>query len=139
MSESSTRSTTLESFSDTSLTPEEYCLGRTQTNSEAGFVTIDRYPYIKDSKNNKYLPIHRLVAVAEYGYDEVVDKHIHHENGVRFDNRPENLTPLSNSEHSKLESDNTPLSERLESASDEHVARSLKRAGYDDAADKLND
>ena len=46
--------------------------------------------------------IHRLVAVAEYGYDAVVGKHIHHKNGIRWDNRPENLQPLTNSEHISL-------------------------------------
>lgn len=43
--------------------------------------------------------VHRLLAVAEYGYDAVVDKHIHHKNEIPWDNRPENITPMENSEH----------------------------------------
>jgi len=43
--------------------------------------------------------IHRLVMVAERGFDAVADKHVHHKNGVRWDNRPENLELLSRAEH----------------------------------------
>ena len=43
--------------------------------------------------------IHRLTAVAEYGFDAVVDKHVHHKNGIQWDNRPCNLEPLTAEEH----------------------------------------
>jgi hypothetical protein len=43
--------------------------------------------------------IHRLVAVAEYGFDAVCDKHIHHKSHHGLDNRHENLVPLSPAEH----------------------------------------
>ena len=46
--------------------------------------------------------VHRLLAVAEYGYEAVVDKDIHHRNGVKWDNRPENVEPLTRSEHMSL-------------------------------------
>jgi hypothetical protein len=45
--------------------------------------------------------IHRLVMVAERGFDAVADKHVHHKNGVRWDNRPENLELLSRTEHAE--------------------------------------
>ena len=45
--------------------------------------------------------VHRLLAVAEYGIDAVNDKHVHHKNGIRWDNRPENIELLSRSEHTK--------------------------------------
>jgi hypothetical protein len=45
--------------------------------------------------------IHRLVMVAEHGFDAVTDKQVHHQNGIRFDNRPENLELLSRSEHAR--------------------------------------
>jgi len=47
------------------------------------------------------VPVHRLVAVAEYGYDEVVDKVVHHKNHIPWDNRHENLELMSASEHSR--------------------------------------
>lgn len=46
--------------------------------------------------------VHRLVAVAEYGYDEVVGKDVHHENHIPWDNRPSNISVLNRSEHAKL-------------------------------------
>lgn len=46
--------------------------------------------------------VHRLLAVAEYGMDEIDGKHIHHKNGIPWDNRPENIEPLSPSDHMSL-------------------------------------
>jgi len=46
--------------------------------------------------------VHRLVAVAEYGLDAVKDKHIHHKNGLKWDNRPCNLEPMTAEEHGRL-------------------------------------
>jgi transposase-like protein len=43
--------------------------------------------------------VHRLVAVAEYGFDEVLDKEIHHKNEIKWDNRHENLIPMTKSDH----------------------------------------
>lgn len=49
-----------------------------------------------------YVFIHRLVGVAEYGFDSVCDKHIHHKNGICLDNRPCNLEPLSQEKHNEV-------------------------------------
>jgi hypothetical protein len=38
------------------------------------------------------LLVHRLVAVATHGFDAVCDGIIHHDNEIKWDNRPENLT-----------------------------------------------
>lgn len=46
--------------------------------------------------------VHRLVAVAEYGIDQVVDSHVHHESGHGLDNRPGNLTLMTEDEHKRL-------------------------------------
>jgi len=43
--------------------------------------------------------IHRLVAVAEYGFDAVVENHVHHKNHIPWDNRPSNLELMSQEEH----------------------------------------
>lgn len=50
----------------------------------------------------KFVDIHRLVAVAEWGFGAVRDKHVHHKNGFPIDNRPENLELLTPSEHGEL-------------------------------------
>lgn len=38
-----------------------------------------------------YVSIHRLLAVAEYGFEEVCDSGVYHRNGVEWDNRPSNI------------------------------------------------
>lgn len=48
-----------------------------------------------------YVYVHRLLAVSEYGLESVADRHIHHKNGVPWDNRPENIEPVSPEEHAK--------------------------------------
>jgi len=53
-----------------------------------------------DYRGERYiLHLHRLLAVAEYGFDEVAQKHVHHKNGIRWDNRPDNLKLLTPSDH----------------------------------------
>lgn len=37
------------------------------------------------------MPIHRLVAVSEYGFDAVANYNVSHKNEIPFDNRPENI------------------------------------------------
>jgi len=51
--------------------------------------------------------VHRLVAVAEYGFDAVAGKVVHHgagqeESTTPWDNRPENLAVMTDSEHKSL-------------------------------------
>lgn len=43
--------------------------------------------------------VHRLLAVAEYGFDAVRGMHVHHVNGIPWDNRPDNIELLTPSEH----------------------------------------
>jgi len=43
--------------------------------------------------------VHRLTAVAEYGFDTVADRVVHHINHIPFDNRPENLQVLDDKVH----------------------------------------
>ena len=131
--------TTLQSFNKPSEKPEKYLRGRSKTNSESGYIHIDGYPYIRGGNNSDYIPVHRLVAVAKFGVGEVASKHVHHKNGVRWDCRPENLELLTNAEHHKLENRNVPLSERLSQASEEFVSHALSKAGYDKAANVVED
>jgi hypothetical protein len=46
--------------------------------------------------------VHRLLAVAEYGFEAVAGSEVNHRNKRRFDNRPANLELLSESDHSDL-------------------------------------
>lgn len=48
---------------------------------------------------NKICYVHRLLAVAEYGFDPVADMDIHHANGIPWDNRPGNVGPVNKSDH----------------------------------------
>jgi DNA-binding XRE family transcriptional regulator len=45
------------------------------------------------------LLLHRLLAVAGYSFETVRDNHVHHINGIRWDNRPDNIEPMSPEEH----------------------------------------
>lgn len=47
----------------------------------------------------EHILIHRLVAVSEYGFDNVVGKVVHHKNEHKIDNRPSNLQLMTRSEH----------------------------------------
>ena len=45
--------------------------------------------------------VHRLAAVAWFGFDAVADKHVHHKNGLSWDNREDNLELLTPTEHAE--------------------------------------
>jgi len=45
---------------------------------------------------------HRLLAVAEYGFDSVCGNVVHHISNIPWDNRPENLEVMTRKEHSKF-------------------------------------
>lgn len=64
----------------------------------------DGYTVIQTREAGKlhHVSVHRLTAVAWFGLDEVVGKEVHHKNGVRWDNREQNLEPLTVSEHRSL-------------------------------------
>lgn len=61
---------------------------------------------IGDKEDQYRVRVHRLVAVAEYGFDAVVEMDIHHENGIPWDNRPCNVFPISHQDHGKLHGNN---------------------------------
>lgn len=76
-------------------------------NPGAGFVHAnnDGYEIVKHSVDDHTYSyfIHRLVAIAEWGYDEVDGKQVHHKNSIPWDNRGDNLQLIdSHSEHMKL-------------------------------------
>ena len=73
------------------------------------FVQASKYGYeriqTKVGDKTKSLQVHRLVAVAEHGFDAVVGNDIHHSNGVPWDNRPSNLEVIGHDDHAKNHQD----------------------------------
>lgn len=67
-------------------------------------VDKDGYTLWREYHDGEYsrVLVHRLAAVAEYGFSAVAGHDVHHKNGVRWDNRPENLEPMEPSEHRRL-------------------------------------
>jgi len=67
--------------------------------SEQGY---ERWMVSKKPDRGKSLQVHRLAAVAWFGLDAVVGNHVHHINGVKWDNRPSNLEMVAPDEHIRL-------------------------------------
>jgi len=61
-------------------------------------MTGEGYEMWCDGEDRVY--VHRLLVVAEYGLDALSDD-VHHHSGIPWDNRPENVKPMSRSEHQK--------------------------------------
>jgi transcriptional regulator with XRE-family HTH domain len=53
--------------------------------------------------NSDRFYLHRLLAVAEYGFNAVKGMDVHHKNGIGWDNRPENIELISPSDHYSME------------------------------------
>jgi hypothetical protein len=62
--------------------------------------------YILIKTGNEQVRHHRLVAVAEHGYEAVVEKdHVHHVDGTPWLDFGLNLQPVTASEHARIHSD----------------------------------
>lgn len=70
--------------------------GRTVTSH--GYVMV-KAPNHPDSHSNGYIYEHRIVAENKIGRRLESDEHVHHKNGDKQDNRPENLEVRHESEH----------------------------------------
>jgi len=66
------------------------------------FTDSNGYEYWYSNTDGCRVPSHRLLALMEFTLDEIASNDIHHKNGVPWDNRVENLEPLSRSEHARL-------------------------------------
>lgn len=60
---------------------------------------------------NNRVYIHRLLAVAEFGFDKVCGSVVHHVNGVPWDNREENIEVHTNSDHASMHQGHDPRHE----------------------------
>ena len=55
-----------------------------------------------ESGSRTSILVHRLLAVAEYGFDAVAGNEVNHRNKRQFDNIPANLEPVSQLDHHAL-------------------------------------
>lgn len=69
------------------------CHYRTRKRSGYTFVSAGTSEYVDA------IPIHRLLAVAEYGVDKVDGKVVHHKNEIKWDNRPDNIELMEREKH----------------------------------------
>lgn len=54
---------------------------------------------------NQEVRLHRLLAVAEYGFDAVAGMEVHHQNRIPWDNRCSNIVLMGTEEHQKMHAD----------------------------------
>jgi hypothetical protein len=76
-----------------------------------------------------YIPEHQVVACDARGYDLEPGETVHHINGVKDDNRPENLRILTMSEHQLAHS--REISERMKrfhAANPDHAKKCGERS-----------
>lgn len=67
-------------------------------------VNGDGYEYWKTKIDGEQhvVYVHRLLAVAEFGFDAVKDNIVHHRSEVPWDNRPGNIGLMTQSDHVRL-------------------------------------
>ena len=64
----------------------------------------DGYERWSDHSNgeNAKVYVHRLLAVAEFGFGETTGGDVHHRNGVPWDNRPDNIELIDKESHGRM-------------------------------------
>lgn len=66
-----------------------------------GYIAV-YYPKHPDASKSGWMLQHRLVAEDMLGRRLLSVEHVHHKNGVKDDNRPENLEVVHTSDHTRL-------------------------------------
>lgn len=79
------------------------------------------YKVIKDSKIGLSEYLHRLVAKSHFNISDLHGKVVHHKNGNKSDNTPDNLEVLDDIEHRSLEMSKTMSTESRKQLSREQI------------------
>lgn len=92
-----------------------YCSGKCKTEASKGtgkrigrkYKTFDGYiavyrPDHPDTTRNGMMMEHRLIAEIKYGRRLLRSEDVHHINGIKDDNRPENLEVLTSGSHARV-------------------------------------
>jgi len=83
-------------------TMNEYDIPRRDRSATVKYQShTDGRAYMIFRSQDDFVYEHRLLAVAEYGFEEVKNMHVHHKNEIKWDNRPDNLELMTPSEHIK--------------------------------------
>jgi transcriptional regulator with XRE-family HTH domain len=67
---------------------------------------VDNKGYEQLCSVRKKVGVHRLIAVAEYGFDAVAGMEVHHKNGIPWANWSDNLEVMTKSEHAAYHNTN---------------------------------
>jgi hypothetical protein len=82
--------------------------------SKAGYVFVSKPDHPRASQNKGYVREHILVWEETHGQSLPTGWDVHHMNGVKDDNRPENLVAMPNREHKRVISEYKAHVKRLE-------------------------
>ncbi len=77
------------------------------TEKPPNFRTRKGYEMIRhyDGEKHQQFMVHRLMAVAKYGFEAIRGLDVHHKNGIPWDNRFDNIELLSRPEHTRKHQD----------------------------------
>ncbi|WP_161973239.1 HNH endonuclease [Halostella litorea] len=77
-----------------------------------------------EDRTGRIVYVHRLLAVAEHGFEAVADSDVHHSNHVPWDNRPENIELMDASDHGQYHS--KEYWERRQSAENDQIEQTAR-------------
>lgn len=101
----------------------------------------DGYVRIRTSMDGRSCNVlmHRLLAVAEYGFDDVKGRIVHHKNRIPWDNRPENIEVTTQSNHMRQHASNEELRNKLTKQDVKEIRRKYPdESTLTDLADKFD-
>jgi hypothetical protein len=74
--------------------------------NDDGYPIVEAWVPTDDGDRKRHaVQLHRLVAVAEWGFSAVVDNEVHHKDGMKLHCAGRNLVPLGSRAHALLEWD----------------------------------